>query len=75
MYKSFDKNAARLKRHLRSKVVGTSDCPRISIFRSNTNIYAQIIDDVKHVTLCSSSSFEFSTILIILFSNFGISSK
>ena len=35
MYKSFDKNAARLKRHLRSKVVGTSDCPRISIFRSN----------------------------------------
>ena len=44
MYKSFDKNAARLKRHLRSKVVGTSDCPRISIFRSNTNIYAQIID-------------------------------
>ena len=51
MYKSFDKNAARLKRHLRSKVVGTSDCPRISIFRSNTNIYAQIIDDVKHVTL------------------------
>ena len=58
MYKSFDKNAARLKRHLRSKVVGTSDCPRISIFRSNTNIYAQIIDDVKHVTLCSSSSFE-----------------
>lgn len=58
MYKSFDKNAARLKRHLRSKVVGTSDCPRISIFRSNTNIYAQIIDDVKHVTLCSSSSFK-----------------
>jgi large subunit ribosomal protein L18 len=48
----------RLKYHIRKKVQGTSERPRLSVFRSNTNIYAQIIDDVKGVTLASASSLE-----------------
>ncbi len=60
MIKQMDKNTARQKRHLRNRgsVLGTASCPRISVYRSNTNIYAQLIDDDKHVTLCSSSSLE-----------------
>ena len=51
-------NQARLKRHarVRSKVSGTAACPRLDVFRSNSNIYAQLIDDVNGVTLCSASS-------------------
>ena len=51
---------ARKVRHerVRSKVFGTSECPRLCVFRSNTNIYAQIIDDSKGVTLVSASSLE-----------------
>jgi len=58
MYKQIDKNQARLHRHMRQKghIVGTSSKPRISVFRSNKNISAQIIDDEKHITLCASSS-------------------
>ena len=53
-------NAARLKRHLRvrSKISGTATCPRLDVFRSNSNIYAQLIDDVKGVTLAAASSTE-----------------
>ena len=52
------RSEARVKRHLRvrAKVSGTSTCPRLSVFRSNGNISAQIIDDTKGVTLVSSSS-------------------
>ena len=52
-----DKNKLRLKRHkrIRSKISGTAERPRLSIFRSNKNIYAQLIDDVAGVTLASAS--------------------
>ena len=55
-----DKNAQRLKRHIRvrAKISGTTERPRLAVYRSNANIYAQIIDDVKGVTLCSASSIE-----------------
>ena len=55
-----DKNAARLKRHIRvrAKISGTSERPRLAVYRSNANISAQIIDDVKGVTLASASSYE-----------------
>jgi len=55
-----DKNAARLKRHarVRGKISGTAECPRLAVYRSNKNIYAQIIDDVKGATLVSASSLE-----------------
>jgi len=54
-----DANQARLKRHkrVRAKISGTSECPRLSVYRSNMNISAQIIDDVKGVTLVSASTF------------------
>ncbi|HEV7351388.1 50S ribosomal protein L18 [Telluribacter sp.] len=48
----------RLKYHIRKKVQGTSERPRLSVFRSNTKISAQIIDDEKGVTLASASSLE-----------------
>ena len=54
------KNEMRKRRHtrVRNKVSGTAECPRLNVFRSNTQIFAQIIDDVKGVTLVSSSSVE-----------------
>lgn len=52
------KNVSRKRRHarVRSKVSGTASCPRLCVYRSNKNIEAQIIDDVKKVTLVASSS-------------------
>ena len=49
------KNALRIKRkrRIRGKVSGTSDKPRISVFKSNRHLYAQAIDDVNGVTLCA----------------------
>ncbi len=47
---------AKIKRRVRGKVHGTSELPRLSVFRSNKQIYAQIIDDVNGVTLASSGS-------------------
>ena len=44
------------KTRIRSKIRGTAEMPRLSIFRSNKNIYAQLIDDVKGNTLESYSS-------------------
>lgn len=54
------RNDARLKRHkrVRSKISGTSECPRLNVFRSASNIYAQLIDDVAGVTLTSASSLD-----------------
>lgn len=54
------KNSTRLKRHLRmrKKVVGTSERPRLNVFRSLNNIYAQLIDDTKGVTLVSASTLD-----------------
>ncbi len=47
---------AKIKKSIRRKVSGTSERPRLSVFRSNRSIYAQIIDDVAGVTLVSASS-------------------
>ena len=49
---------ARIQRHkrVRGKISGTATCPRLCVTRSNSNIYAQIIDDVQGVTLVSASS-------------------
>ena len=47
---------AKIKRRIRKKVFGTSSIPRLSVFRSNKQIYAQVIDDVKGVTITSASS-------------------
>ena len=60
MIKRPNTNAQRLKRHkrVRAKISGTPDMPRLNVFRSETNIYAQIIDDTKGVTLVSASSLE-----------------
>ena len=55
-----DSNKARLKRHkrVRGKISGTADRPRLCVYRSLNNIYAQIIDDVEGKTLVSASSNE-----------------
>lgn len=55
-----DGNAARLKRHkrIRAKISGTEARPRLSVYRSNNHICAQLIDDVKGVTLVSASTHE-----------------
>ena len=60
MVNKADKNQARLRRHrrVRGKISGTAGRPRMNVFRSRSNIYAQIIDDVKGVTLVSASSVE-----------------
>ena len=47
---------AKIKRRIRKKISGTTKVPRLSIFRSNKQIYAQIIDDVNGVTLVAASS-------------------
>jgi large subunit ribosomal protein L18 len=53
------KIAKRTRRHgkIRSRVFGTAKLPRLSVFRSNKFIYAQLIDDEKQVTLVSASDF------------------
>lgn len=58
------KNDARRRRHQRArkKVVGTAARPRLAVFRSNTSIYAQIIDDEKGHTLAAASSQESSVV-------------
>lgn len=55
-----NKNQDRKKRQLRvrSKISGTSSCPRLNVYRSTTNIYAKVIDDVNGNTLISASSME-----------------
>jgi large subunit ribosomal protein L18 len=54
------RSAARVRRHLRvrKKVFGTPDCPRLSVFRSLKEIYAQVINDVDGHTLLSASSID-----------------
>ena len=58
MIKKVSKNEVRVRKHVRvrQKVSGTSEKPRLCVFRSNKHINAQVIDDVKGVTLVSSSS-------------------
>lgn len=60
MIKKIDKNQERLRRHtrVRKKINGTAETPRLSVYRSLNHVYAQVIDDVKGVTLCSASTME-----------------
>ena len=60
MIKQFNANKARLKRHmrLRNSVVGTQERPRLNVFRSGSQIYAQVIDDTTGRTLAAASSLE-----------------
>jgi len=61
MISKVSRNDVRVERHkrVRTKIVGTHDVPRVCVFRSNTNIYAQIINDEEGITLVSASSLEF----------------
>jgi len=58
MFIKESKEISRKRRHarVRNKISGTADCPRLCVFRSNKHIEAQLIDDVKGVTLASSST-------------------
>jgi len=55
-----DKNAIRKKRHgrVRKNVVGTNERPRLNVYRSNKNIYVQLIDDIKGATVASASTLD-----------------
>ena len=52
------KRRAKIKKRIRGVVTGTSSFPRLTVFRSNKEIYASIIDDTKGVTICAASSLE-----------------
>ena len=60
MVKKTDRKAERVRRHarVRRKISGTAECPRLCVFRSNSNIYVQVIDDVKAVTLAQASTLD-----------------
>ncbi|PRR83535.1 50S ribosomal protein L18 [Clostridium vincentii] len=60
MFKKVDRKLTRVRRHLRvrKKVFGTPERPRLSVYRSEKNIYAQIIDDINAITVVASSSVE-----------------
>jgi len=49
------KNRIKRANRTRARIIGTAERPRLSIFRSNTRIYAQVIDDAQGVTLCAAS--------------------
>jgi large subunit ribosomal protein L18 len=54
--KTLKKATLRRKYHVRKKVFGVPDRPRLSVFRSNRHIYAQIVDDIAGATLASAST-------------------
>ena len=60
MLKKADKTAKRHQRHkrVRRKITGTTQRPRLCVFRSSNNIYAQIIDEANRVTLTAASSLD-----------------
>jgi len=60
MVSKTNRKLERIRRHkrVRTKISGTSECPRLCVFRSNTNVYAQIIDDTKGVTLVQASTLD-----------------
>lgn len=51
-----EKGLARRHRRVRGKISGTPERPRLCVTRSNSNIYAQVIDDVSHTTICGVST-------------------
>ena len=62
MFKKRDRNEVRVIRHarVRKKISGTPDMPRLCVYRSNANIYAQIIDDTKGVTVVQATTMDAS---------------
>lgn len=60
MIQKTDRNKKRKKRHLRvrKKIVGTAECPRLNVFRSSKNIYAQLINDENGTTVASASTLD-----------------
>jgi large subunit ribosomal protein L18 len=58
MDKATQKTTKRVRRHhrIRAKVAGTAACPRLAVYRSNTAVYAQLIDDTAGTTLAASDS-------------------
>ena len=60
MISKIDRKATRKRRHLRvrTKISGTAECPRLCVYRSNTNLYAQITDDVAGNTIVSASTLD-----------------
>jgi len=60
MIKQIDRNKIRIRKHIRvrKKIFGTSDRPRLCVFRSAKHIYAQIIDDTKGTTLVAASTLD-----------------
>lgn len=60
MITKIDRKAERVRRHkrVRTKISGTAECPRLCVYRSNTNLYVQVIDDVAQKTLVSASTLD-----------------
>ena len=60
MISKTNRKLERERRHkrVRTKISGTAECPRLCVFRSNTNVYAQIIDDTKGITLVQASTLD-----------------
>ena len=60
MISKTNRKLERERRHkrVRTKISGTAECPRLGVFRSNSNISVQVIDDVKGVTLASASTLD-----------------
>ncbi len=60
MFKKIDKNSVRQKRHYRQRknIVGTADRPRLNVYRSTSNIYAQVINDENGTTLVAASTLD-----------------
>jgi large subunit ribosomal protein L18 len=60
MFNKDDRQESRVRRHLRvrKKVSGTAERPRLCVYRSEKNIYAQVVDDVAKITLVSASSID-----------------
>ncbi|OFY37658.1 MAG: 50S ribosomal protein L18 [Bacteroidetes bacterium RBG_13_44_24] len=48
----------RIRKRIRNKISGTADTPRVAVFRSNKQIYVQVVDDLNKITLLSASSTE-----------------
>lgn len=60
MLKKVNRNAKRMKRHgrARQKIKGTTERPRLNVFRSSNHIYAQVIDDIQGITIVSASTLD-----------------
>ena len=60
MITKIDRKAERNRRHIRvrRKISGTAECPRLCVYRSNKNLFVQVIDDVAGVTLCQASTLD-----------------